>query len=118
MTKFEQLHAKDATALLCKMVEIITCDGSRGIREYTQATGQTPHELWRDICAEAGLDECEPWDGYPEKALALETIEKIPVFDAPSLLDPADEMNQLNKMTVDLLRMWKHYKVATERDKN
>lgn len=117
MTKFEQLHAKDATALLCKMVQIITSNGSRGIREFTQAIGQTPLELWRDICAEAGLDECEPWDGYPEKALTLETIEKIPGFDTP-MLDPADEMNQLNKMTVDLLRMWKHYKVATERDKN
>ena len=53
MTKFEQLNAKDATALLCKMVEIITSNGSRGIREFTQATGQTPLELWRDICAEA-----------------------------------------------------------------
>ena len=117
MIKFEQLHAEDATALLSKMVEIITSNGSRGIREFTQATGQTPLELWGDICAEAGLDECEPWDGYPDKALALETIEKIPGFDTP-LLDPADAMNKLNKMTVDLLRMWKHYKVATERDKN
>ena len=34
MTKFEQLNAKDATALLCKMVEIITSNGSRGIREF------------------------------------------------------------------------------------
>jgi hypothetical protein len=72
MTKFEQLNAEDATALLCKMVQIITGNGSRGIREFTQATGQTPLELWRDIYAEAGLDECEPWGGYPDKALALE----------------------------------------------
>src|SRR6266550_1450601 len=104
MTKFEQLHVKDATALLCKMVQIITSNGSRGIREFTQAIGQTPLELWRDICAEAGLDECEPWDGYPEKALALETIEKIPVFFFFKQ-KTAYEMNQLNKMTVDLLRM-------------
>jgi hypothetical protein len=34
------------------------------------------------------------------------------------MLDPADPMNKINKMTVDLLRMWKHYKAATERDKN
>jgi hypothetical protein len=42
---------------------------------------------------QSGHRKRQKWDGYPDKALALETIEKIPGFDAP-LLDPADRDEQ------------------------
>jgi hypothetical protein len=37
----------------------------RTIEDLAGASGQTVLELWRYVCAEAGFDECEPWEGFP-----------------------------------------------------
>jgi len=102
--KFEELHAEDVAALLFKMVEIIATDGCRGIHDFARARGQTPLELWPEFCAEAGLDECEPWPGYPDEFPTLDEMRKFP--------------GATRKMTGDLLKIWENYKAATGRDKN
>jgi hypothetical protein len=102
--KFNELHAEDVTSLMFKMVEIIAGEGCRGIHHLAETRGKTPLELWPEFCAEAGLDECEPWDGYPDNVPSLEYIMKTPGSHRPLRSD--------HKMMKDAY--WK----ATGRDKS
>jgi len=34
---------------------------------------QTPSELWRKVCHDVCVDDCEPWAGYPQKLLPTES---------------------------------------------
>jgi hypothetical protein len=102
--KLEQIHIQDQIILMLKLMEMIVNEGCSGIAELAKARGQTPFELWPDVCAEAGLDECEPWTGYPDKTLPLETIRKSP--------------GATRTMTGHWLKWWENYKARTGRDKN
>ena len=66
MTKFEEMDAVDQFLLL-------DADEYGGIEDFAQAVGRTPLEAWPIFCAEAGLDQCGPWIGYPEKPTAAST---------------------------------------------
>src|SRR5258708_16434584 len=36
-----------------------------------RSQGITEQEFWRQICADAGFDECEPWQGFPAPPVDL-----------------------------------------------
>jgi hypothetical protein len=36
------------------------------IETFAKENGLTVREFWRDICANKGFDQCEPWNGFPE----------------------------------------------------
>jgi hypothetical protein len=65
MKKFEQLHLEDQLRIALFMLQTIFGAKQGMIEQYAAATGQTVHEVWQMVCAEVGLDECEPWIGYP-----------------------------------------------------
>jgi hypothetical protein len=102
--KFEEIHIQDQIILMEKLMEMIVNEGCSRIAEFAEARGQTPFEVWPDVCAEAGLDECEPWTGYPDKAISLETIRKSP--------------GATRAMTGEWLKRWENYKARTGRDKD
>jgi hypothetical protein len=45
---------------------------AQDIRQTAEVREETPTELWRQICHEVYLEECEPWMGYPHKLLPTE----------------------------------------------
>jgi hypothetical protein len=63
MKRFEQLHIEDQTRILTALIEFET---DNPIKQRTKEHGVTPADIWRDVCAEAGFDECIPWEGFPE----------------------------------------------------
>jgi len=73
MTKFEEMDAVDQFLLLMTMSKLISETGGGGIEDFAQAVGRTPLDAWPIFCAEAGLDQCGPWIGYPEKPTAAST---------------------------------------------
>lgn len=71
MKTFEQLDARDQILLMVRLVKkfadsgyLDRCHGS--VAEWARATGLDPFDIWRDVCADVGLDECVPWPGYPK----------------------------------------------------
>jgi hypothetical protein len=101
--KFEELLPEDGFILLMAMVRIIADAGCRGIDEYAQATDRTPFELWPEFCAAAGVDECEPWRGYPSEIDGVEQLEK------------KWRGHPLNRATGVYLEMWKEYQARQQR---
>jgi len=65
MAKFEQLHIEDQAMLVFEVLRMMLEAKQPTIEKFAAAIGQTPHEIWRQVCAECGFDECEPWEGYP-----------------------------------------------------
>jgi hypothetical protein len=65
MKRFEDLPIDDQNLILIYMVHVIFATSSKTIGEVAQRRGSTTDELWRDICAQAALEECHPWQGYP-----------------------------------------------------
>jgi hypothetical protein len=71
MKSFGQLDARDQvlliTRLIAKFVDsgyLDSCHGS--VAEWARAAGIDAFDIWRNVCADVGLDECEPWPGYPK----------------------------------------------------
>jgi hypothetical protein len=65
MKRFEQPHIHNQIQLLISELETITASPYNRIEELAEAQGVTALDVWREICAEAGLDECTPWEGFP-----------------------------------------------------
>jgi hypothetical protein len=65
MKRFEQLHIHDQIQLLLAELEVITAEPCNSVEELAETQGVTVLGVWREICAEAGLDECTPWEGFP-----------------------------------------------------
>jgi hypothetical protein len=65
MMRFEDLNIDDQNLLLIYLVHSLVATSSRTIGEAAQKRESATDELWRDICANAGLDPCHPWQGYP-----------------------------------------------------
>jgi hypothetical protein len=65
MKRFEELHINDQNTLLVALLETITRGKGKSISEVAIAEGVTEQEFWRQICADVGFDECEPWQGFP-----------------------------------------------------
>jgi hypothetical protein len=71
MKTFEQLDARHQILLMVRLVKkfadsgyLDRCHGS--VAEWARAAGLDPFDIWRDVCADVGLDECVPWPGYPK----------------------------------------------------
>ena len=92
--KFEQIDANNQCTLLFTMIEMIAAEECKSIQDFAEAKGQTPFEVWSKFCAGAGLDECEPWNGYPSE-LSEETIKHSP--------------GATPELTRECLRWWAEY---------
>jgi hypothetical protein len=71
MKQFEDLHIDDQNRLLICVLEKLAATSSRTIEDVAREQGETVNELWCDICAETGLDVCQPWRGYPDRPTDL-----------------------------------------------
>ena len=49
--------------MLIELIDAVADAGS--VEEAAKKRDKTPLQWWRDHCADAGLDECEPWLGFP-----------------------------------------------------
>jgi hypothetical protein len=76
MQKFEQIRTKDQVGLLIRMLRMIAAGGCKTIQEFAETRGQTPFDVWPEVCLEEGLNECEPWNGYP--TVSKEAIKNSP----------------------------------------
>jgi hypothetical protein len=94
--KFEQIDANNQCTLLFTMIEMIAAEECKSIQDFAEAKGQTPFEVWSKFCAGAGLDECEPWNGYPSQ-LSEETIKHSP--------------GATPELTRECLRWWAEYEI-------
>jgi hypothetical protein len=70
MKRFAELEARHQILLMVRLVKkfadsgyLDRCHGS--VAEWARTAGLDPFDIWRDVCAEVGLDECVPWRGYP-----------------------------------------------------
>ena len=71
MKRFDQLDARDQVLLMTRLIPkfadsgyLDRCHGS--VAEWARAAGLDAFGIWRDVCADVGLDECVPWPGYPK----------------------------------------------------
>jgi hypothetical protein len=65
MQKFEQLHAEDQIDLTAEALRMMLDGKCHTLEQLITKRECTPAEVWREICAERGYDECEPWQGWP-----------------------------------------------------
>jgi hypothetical protein len=93
MKKFKQLHMNDQLALLATGLNAVADAGpGKGIEQVARAEGKSPQEWWHDVCADTGLDECEPWQGFPELPAQLPPA---PGGDRPLPEHVADALSKL-----------------------
>ena len=74
MKRFEELHVEDQNMLLLTLFTTFTAAGCKSVDELAERQGSTNLEVWQQICAEAGFDECRPWTNYP----ATEPLMNLP----------------------------------------
>ena len=66
MRRFFDLPHHDQALLLVRMVQLIAKgDAYTSIEEVAARRSTSPQLLWLKICADEGLDACEPWPGFP-----------------------------------------------------
>ena len=80
MKRFIDLQANDQILLLSNAFEALAYSGYSKIVVAAAAQHVSAAEWWRGICVDAGLDECEPWPGFPQPPEEL---------SAPASGDPA-----------------------------
>ena len=71
MKRFDQLDARDQillmTRLITKFADSGYLDGCHGsVAEWVRVAGLDAFDIWREVCADVGLEECVPWPGYPK----------------------------------------------------
>jgi hypothetical protein len=71
LKNFGQLDARDQVLLITRLITkfadsgyLDICHGS--VAEWARAAGLDAFDIWRNVCADVGLEECEPWLGYPK----------------------------------------------------
>jgi hypothetical protein len=69
--EFEDLHIDDQKRLLISVLQLLADNGARTLGNAAADQGISVDELWREVCAEAGLDGCHPWAGYPGRPHSL-----------------------------------------------
>jgi hypothetical protein len=87
MKRFVDLNATDQNLLLANAFEALAYSGYGRIVVAAAAQHISAVEWWRSICADAGLDECEPWPGFPQPPGELPPGDDRPLPDgetAPS----------------------------------
>jgi hypothetical protein len=80
MRKFEQLHAEDGLDLALEALRLMCEARCPTLERLIAKRDCTPLDLWREICAERGYDECEPWQGWPAGP-KRDFLEKLPGSD-------------------------------------
>jgi hypothetical protein len=63
--QFEQLHIEEQNQLLLSLLGLIADSGISSIARLAEKEGCSVRDVWREVCADADLDECEPWQGFP-----------------------------------------------------
>jgi hypothetical protein len=58
MTKFEALPELDQATLLAVMLDMISRANCHSIDTLAQKEKRSVAEIWREVCEEAGLQEC------------------------------------------------------------
>jgi hypothetical protein len=86
MRKFEQLHAEEGFDLALEAMRVMLDAKCNTLEQLIAKRDCTPRELWREICADRGFDEVEPWPGFPAGP-KRDFLEKLPGADRP--LHPA-----------------------------
>ena len=66
MKRFVDLPASDQTLLVANALEALAYSGYTRITVAAAARNLTTAEWWQTICTDAGVDECEPWPGFPQ----------------------------------------------------
>jgi len=99
--KFEEMDAVDQFVLLVTTAKLISEMGCTGLDDFAQGMGRTKLEVWPIFCAEAEIEECEPWMGYPgeQTAESKELCKKA--------AEKAFEIG--NPITGVYLEMWKEH---------
>ncbi len=69
MKSFDELPVDDQLQLCLEVFRAMAAAHAADIRHTAEIRGESPAELWRQICREASLEECEPWTGYPHRLL-------------------------------------------------
>ncbi len=72
MKTFNELQVSDQLHLCVEIFRAMLAARAQNISHAAQVREETPGELWRQICHEVSLEECEPWMGYPNKLLPTE----------------------------------------------
>ena len=66
MQRFSDLSYHHQALLMVRVVQLIANGDSYGtLEELATKRNTTAHVLWLNICADEGLDVCEPWSGFP-----------------------------------------------------
>ena len=84
MKKFEDLPPSEQWEVFGAVIAAcIRCEPllQRTPSAAAEAIGCTTTEFWRDALADAGLDDCHPWAGYPERSAILPELERIDLTD-------------------------------------
>ncbi len=72
MKKFDELQVDDQLQLCLEVFRAMVAAHAGDICRTAEVREESPAELWRQICHEVCLVECEPWGGYPHKLLPEE----------------------------------------------
>jgi hypothetical protein len=88
MKKFEQLPQREQEQVIAVFLHaVIKAVGhdapiqDRRAEAAIEAIGCTALEFWDDALADAGLDKCEPWEGYPKKFAIFPDRPRIDLSD-------------------------------------
>lgn len=83
MKKFAELHANDGIELALEAARVMVDARCYTLAQVIAKRGCTPRDLWREICAGAGYDECEPWHNWPEPP-KRDFLKNAPGVDRPA----------------------------------
>lgn len=86
MRKFEEINAEQGFDLALEALRVMCDARCPSLKRLIEKRGCTAAELWREICAERGYDECEPWRGWPDPP-KRDFLQNAPGADQP--LHPA-----------------------------
>jgi hypothetical protein len=67
MKKFEQLPFDDQGKLLDAGLKILDDCNCNTLEQLAAQRGCSVRDVWRLICTNAGLEECEPWVASPKQ---------------------------------------------------
>lgn len=67
MRRFEDIHATEQTDILLELLKFCADNNTNSVARAAADNDITVLELWQDICATCGYDECVPWRDYPAK---------------------------------------------------
>jgi len=98
MKQFADLPTNDQIVLMLAVFEELIAKGHKSIDEAVAAQDMTANDWWRRICADEGLDECEPWSAFPA----------LPPLQMPAGVHDRLASNEISVRLVELLRKIQH----------